>query len=147
MLQPVVQVCASFPANFLFPMVMAVFIAWHIPLNIGGIVLMALGTQWYILFNVIAGAGAIPNDLLEASRDMRLPRVLRWRYVLLPGIFASFVTGGITAAGGAWNAPSSPNSSVTTGPTTMPTDWATTSPNRPHRRRRDTPRCCCWASS
>ncbi|WP_043456888.1 ABC transporter permease [Gordonia polyisoprenivorans] len=104
MLQPVVQVCASFPANFLFPMVMAVFIAWHIPLNIGGIVLMALGTQWYILFNVIAGAGAIPNDLLEASRDMRLPRVLRWRYVLLPGIFASFVTGGITAAGGAWNA-------------------------------------------
>lgn len=104
LLQPVVQVAASFPANFLFPMVMAVFIAAHIPLNIGGIVLMALGTQWYILFNVIAGAGAIPNDLLEAARDMQLPRVQRWRYVLLPGIFASYVTGGITAAGGAWNA-------------------------------------------
>ena len=104
MLQPVVQVCASFPANFLFPMVMAVFVAGHIPLNIGGIVLMALGTQWYILFNVIAGAGAIPNDILEASRDMQLPTALRWRNVLLPGIFASYVTGGITAAGGAWNA-------------------------------------------
>lgn len=104
LLQPVVQICASFPANFIFPMVMAVFVAGHIPLDIGGIVLMALGTQWYILFNVIAAAGAIPNDLLEAARDMGLSRRLRWREVLLPGIFAGYVTGGITAAGGAWNA-------------------------------------------
>ncbi|NMO02055.1 ABC transporter permease subunit [Gordonia sp. TBRC 11910] len=104
MLQPVIQVCASFPANFLFPIVTAVFLALHIGLDVGGIVLMALGTQWYILFNVIAGASAIPNDLLEASADMRLSRSLRWRKVLLPAIFASYVTGGITAAGGAWNA-------------------------------------------
>lgn len=103
-LQPVVQVCASFPANFLFPLVTAVLVAWNIPLDLGGVVLMALGTQWYILFNVIAAASAIPGDLLEAADDMRLPRLLRWRYVLLPGVFAGYVTGGITAAGGAWNA-------------------------------------------
>ncbi|GAA1071752.1 ABC transporter permease [Tsukamurella spumae] len=103
-LQPIIQICASFPANFLFPLVTAVFVAWHIPLNLGGIVLMALGTQWYILFNVIAAASAIPGDLLEAAADMRLPRTMRWRHVLLPGVFAGYVTGGITAAGGAWNA-------------------------------------------
>ena len=103
-LQPVVQVCASFPANFLFPLVTAVLVAWNIPLDLGGVVLMALGTQWYILFNVIAAASAIPGDLLEAADDMRLPRLLTWRYVLLPGVFAGYVTGGITAAGGAWNA-------------------------------------------
>ncbi|MET9327761.1 ABC transporter permease subunit [Tsukamurella sp. NPDC003166] len=103
-LQPIIQVCASFPANFLFPVVTAVFVAWHIPLNLGGIVLMALGTQWYILFNVIAAASAIPGDLLEAADDMRLPRTMKWRSVLLPGVFAGYVTGGITAAGGAWNA-------------------------------------------
>ncbi|CAM3844523.1 ABC transporter permease [Tsukamurella ocularis] len=103
-LQPVVQVCASFPANFLFPLVTAVLVAWNIPLDLGGVVLMALGTQWYILFNVIAAAGAIPGDLLAAADDMRLPRLLTWRYVLLPGVFAGYVTGGITAAGGAWNA-------------------------------------------
>ncbi|MGX9293926.1 ABC transporter permease [Tsukamurella paurometabola] len=103
-LQPVVQVCASFPANFLFPLVTAVLVAWNIPLDLGGVVLMALGTQWYILFNVIAAASAIPGDLLEAADDMRLPRLLKWRYVLLPGVFAGYVTGGITAAGGAWNA-------------------------------------------
>ncbi|NMD55038.1 ABC transporter permease subunit [Tsukamurella conjunctivitidis] len=103
-LQPVVQVCASFPANFLFPLVTAVLVAWNIPLDLGGVVLMALGTQWYILFNVIAAASAIPGDLLEAADDMRLPRLLKWRSVLLPGVFAGYVTGGITAAGGAWNA-------------------------------------------
>ncbi|WP_411863229.1 ABC transporter permease [Tsukamurella tyrosinosolvens] len=103
-LQPFIQIFASFPANFLFPVVTAVFVAWSIPLNVGGIVLMALGTQWYILFNVIAAASAIPGDLLEAADDMRLPRLMTWRYVLLPGVFAGYVTGGITAAGGAWNA-------------------------------------------
>ncbi|TWS19025.1 ABC transporter permease subunit [Tsukamurella asaccharolytica] len=103
-LQPIIQIFASFPANFLFPVVTAVFIAWNIPLNFGGILLMALGTQWYILFNVIAAASAIPGDLLEAADDMRLPRLMKWRYVLLPGVFAGYVTGGITAAGGAWNA-------------------------------------------
>jgi len=102
--QPVVQVLASFPANFLFPIVTAVLLATGISLNWGGILLMALGSQWYILFNVIAGASAIPNDLREASANLRLPRILRWRSLILPAIFASYVTGGITAAGGAWNA-------------------------------------------
>lgn len=102
--QPVVQVLASFPANFLFPIVTAVLLLTGISLNWGGILLMALGSQWYILFNVIAGASAIPNDLREASANLRLPRILRWRRLILPGIFASYVTGGITAAGGAWNA-------------------------------------------
>jgi NitT/TauT family transport system permease protein len=102
--QPIVQVLASFPANFLFPLVTAVLLATGISLNIGGILLMALGAQWYILFNVIAGASAIPNDLREAAANLRLPRMLWWRRLILPAIFPSYVTGGITAAGGAWNA-------------------------------------------
>jgi len=102
--QPVVQVLASFPANFLFPMFAAVLVVTGISLNVGGIVLMALGSQWYILFNVIAGASAIPNDLREAAAILQLPRTLRWRKLILPAIFPSYVTGGITAAGGAWNA-------------------------------------------
>jgi NitT/TauT family transport system permease protein len=102
--QPVVQVLASFPANFLFPMFAAVLVVMGISLNLGGIALMALGSQWYILFNVIAGASAIPNDLREAAANLRLPRMLWWRKLILPAIFPSYVTGGITAAGGAWNA-------------------------------------------
>ncbi|BBY67613.1 ABC transporter permease [Mycolicibacterium helvum] len=102
--QPVVQVLASFPANFLFPLVTAGLIATGIGLNIGGILLMALGSQWYILFNVIAGASAIPNDLREASANLMLPTALKWRKLVLPAIFPSYITGGITAAGGAWNA-------------------------------------------
>ena len=65
---------------------------------------MMLGAQWYILFNVIAGASAIPNDLREMMVTMRLTRSQRWRRVILPAIFPAYVTGGITAAGGAWNA-------------------------------------------
>ncbi|TGD86353.1 ABC transporter permease subunit [Mycolicibacterium sp. CH28] len=102
--QPVVQVLASFPANFLFPLVTAGLIATGVGLNIGGILLMALGSQWYILFNVIAGASAIPNDLREASANLMLPRALMWRKLILPAILPSYITGGITAAGGAWNA-------------------------------------------
>jgi NitT/TauT family transport system permease protein len=102
--QPVVQVLASFPANFLFPLFTALLLATGVSLNIGGIVLMALGSQWYILFNVIAGASAIPNDLREAAANLQLPRTLLWRKLILPAIFPSYVTGGITAAGGAWNA-------------------------------------------
>jgi len=102
--QPVVQVLASFPANFLFPLFTALLLVTGISINWGGILLMALGTQWYILFNVIAGASAIPTDLRDASASLRLPTVLRWRTLILPGIFGSYVTGGITAAGGAWNA-------------------------------------------
>jgi NitT/TauT family transport system permease protein len=102
--QPVVQVLASFPANFAFPLITAVLVATGISLNWGGILLMSLGAQWYILFNVIAGASAIPNDLREAAANLRLPRMLWWRRLVLPAIFSSYVTGGITAAGGAWNA-------------------------------------------
>ncbi|MFU0663239.1 ABC transporter permease [Gardnerella vaginalis] len=103
-MQPIVQILASFPANFIFPFAMMWFIAWHIDLGWGSIILMALGTQWYILFNVIAGASAIPDDLREMSRSFRLSRALRWKTLILPSIFGSWCTGGITAAGGAWNA-------------------------------------------
>ena len=102
--QPVVQVLASFPAILLFPLITLVFIDLHISLNIGAILLMMLGAQWYILFNVIAGASSIPNDLREMATNMHLTRRLRWRRVILPAIFPYYVTGGITAAGGAWNA-------------------------------------------
>jgi NitT/TauT family transport system permease protein len=102
--QPIVQVLASFPANFLFPLATVVFVALHVSLNIGAILLMALGSQWYILFNVIAGASAIPSDLREAMTCLRVDGKLRWRSFILPAIFPSYVTGGITAAGGAWNA-------------------------------------------
>jgi NitT/TauT family transport system permease protein len=102
--QPVVQILASFPANFLFPFAAALFVALGLSLNIGGIFLMALGAQWYILFNVIAGAMSIPSDLKEAMTNFQVSRWLRWRKLILPGIFGAYVTGGITAAGGAWNA-------------------------------------------
>lgn len=103
-MQPVVQILASFPANFIFPFAMMWFMAWHIDLGWGSIILMALGTQWYILFNVIAGASAIPDDLREMARSFRLNRMLKWKTLVLPAIFGSWCTGGITAAGGAWNA-------------------------------------------
>ena len=102
--QPVVQVLASFPANFLFPFITLLLIRTGIGLNLGGILLMALGAQWYILFNVIAGAAAIPSDLREAATNLRLSRGLRWRALIGPAVFPAWVTGGITAAGGAWNA-------------------------------------------
>ncbi|GAA4139752.1 hypothetical protein GCM10023068_06930 [Leifsonia shinshuensis] len=102
--QPVVQLLASFPANFLFPFAIAFFVATSIPLDYGGILLMALGSQWYILFNVIAGASAIPTDLRQAMDSFGVGRVQRWRRLILPAIFPAYVTGGITAAGGAWNA-------------------------------------------
>ena len=102
--QPVVQVLASFPAILLFPFATLVFIDLGISLNYGAILLMLLGAQWYILFNVIAGASSIPNDLREMMVTMRLTRRQRWQQVILPAIFPAYVTGGITAAGGAWNA-------------------------------------------
>lgn len=102
--QPVVQVLASFPANFVFPFATAAFVALGISLNYGAILLMALGAQWYILFNVIAGASAIPTDLREAMTTFRVGGRLKWRSFILPAVFPSYVTGGITAAGGAWNA-------------------------------------------
>jgi NitT/TauT family transport system permease protein len=103
-MQPVVQVLASFPANFLFPFATAAFIALHLSLDFGGILLMALGTQWYVLFNVIAGASAVPSDLREAMDNLGVRGWARWKRLILPGIFPAYVTGAITAAGGAWNA-------------------------------------------
>ncbi|MBB4925140.1 ABC transporter permease [Kitasatospora kifunensis] len=102
--QPIVQVLASFPANFLFPFATVVFLAIGISLNLGSVLLMALGAQWYILFNVIAGASAIPSDLREAMTGFHVGGWLRWRSFILPAVFPYYVTGGITAAGGAWNA-------------------------------------------
>ena len=102
--QPVVQILASFPANFLFPFATLLFIHTGISLNIGAVLLMALGSQWYILFNVIAGAMAIPTDLREAMDNLRITGWQRWRSLIIPGIFPFYVTEAITASGGAWNA-------------------------------------------
>jgi NitT/TauT family transport system permease protein len=104
LLQPVVQVLASFPAPMLFPLVIGALQLAGVTLDWGSIVLMLLGTQWYILFNVIAGAMAIPADLREAARSYRLTRWQRFRILYLPGVFPQLVTGWVTAAGGAWNA-------------------------------------------
>jgi NitT/TauT family transport system permease protein len=104
LLQPVVQVAASFPAPMLFPLVIAGLQWAGIPLGWGSILLMLLGTQWYILFNVIAGAMAVPSDLREAARSYRLVGWQRFRVLYLPAIFPYLVTGWVTAAGGAWNA-------------------------------------------
>ena len=103
-MQPIVQVLASFPANFIFPFAIVVFIDIGLSLNFGAIVLMALGTQWYVLFNVIAGASAVPSDLKEAMDNLGVRGLDRWRRLILPAIFPAYVTGAITAAGGAWNA-------------------------------------------
>jgi len=102
--QPLVQIGASFPANLLFPVVVLAFIALHINLDWGSVILIALGTQWYILFNVIAGASSVPSDLREAATIFRLRGWNLWRTLILPAIFPAWVTGALTAAGGAWNA-------------------------------------------
>lgn len=102
--QPMVQIFASFPANFLFPFVTTFLVATGISINWGAIVLMMLGAQWYILFNVIAGAQAMPSDLREAMSNMRVGGWLWWKRFALPAVMPAYVTGGITASGGAWNA-------------------------------------------
>jgi NitT/TauT family transport system permease protein len=103
-LQPVVQVVASFPAPMLFPLVIAILTWLGVSLGWGSIVLMLLGTQWYILFNVIAGAMTIPADLREAARSYRFRGWQRFWVLYLPAVFPALVTGWVTAAGGAWNA-------------------------------------------
>ena len=102
--QPLAQIAASFPVNMTFPFVVAFFIFARIPMNLGSIFLMALGTQWYILFNVIAGAMAIPSDLREAATLFGLARWRLWKTLIIPAIFPFWVTGAVTASGGAWNA-------------------------------------------
>jgi NitT/TauT family transport system permease protein len=103
-LQPVTQVAASFPAPMLFPAVLVLLHVLGVPLSMGSIVLMLLGTQWYILFNVVAGASAIPTDLREAATSYRLSRWRRFTSLYAPAVFPYLVTGWVTAAGGAWNA-------------------------------------------
>jgi len=103
-LQPVVQVVASFPAPMLFPLVTIAMLAMNIDFNWGCVVLMVLGAQWYILFNVIAGAMAIPGELKEVGALFRTPWLRRWTRLYIPCVFPYLVTGLITAAGGAWNA-------------------------------------------
>jgi NitT/TauT family transport system permease protein len=103
-MQPIVQVFASFPANFIFPFAIAFFLYIGLSLNYGSILLMALGTQWYVLFNVIAGASAVPSDLREAMDNLDVHGWERWRRMIIPAVFPAYVTGAITAAGGAWNA-------------------------------------------
>jgi NitT/TauT family transport system permease protein len=103
-LQPVVQVAASFPAPMLFPICLMIFHAIGLPLGVGAMVLMLLGTQWYILFNVIAGSQAIPSELRECSVAFRMDRWPRFWSLEVPAVLPALVTGWITAAGGAWNA-------------------------------------------
>jgi NitT/TauT family transport system permease protein len=102
--QPVAQFLSAFPANFLFPFVTLMLIATGVSLNVGSILLMSLGAQWYVLFNVIAGAQSVPSDLREMAANMGLRAWPLWRRLIIPGVFSAWVTGGITAAGGAWNA-------------------------------------------
>jgi NitT/TauT family transport system permease protein len=102
--QPLAQIAASVPATALFPVVLLLLIRVGGGLGIGSIVLLLLGTQWYILFNVIAGAIAIPTDLKECCSVFRLEGIQRWKKLILPGIFPYLVTGMVTASGGAWNA-------------------------------------------
>ncbi len=102
--QPIVQVAASFPAPILFPIILLGLIKIGGGLGIGSIVLMLLGTQWYILFNVIAGAMAIPSDLKDVSELFHFTQWQKWKTLILPGIFPYLITGLVTASGGAWNA-------------------------------------------
>jgi NitT/TauT family transport system permease protein len=102
--QPLAQIVASVPATAFFPVLLMGLVRMGGGLGIGSIALMLLGTQWYILFNVIAGAMSIPSDLREVAQLYRFTRWQRWRRLILPGIFPYLITGMITASGGAWNA-------------------------------------------
>jgi NitT/TauT family transport system permease protein len=103
-LQPVIQFAASFPAPMLYPVVFGWVLAVGGNLGWGAVVLMMLGAQWYILFNVAAGAQSIPADMLSCADVFKIGNWNRWRYFILPAIFPFLVTGWITSAGGAWNA-------------------------------------------
>jgi NitT/TauT family transport system permease protein len=102
--QPLAQIAASFPATALFPVILLGLMKLGAGLGVGSVALMMLGTQWYILFNVIAGAMAIPSDLREVSQLFHFTSLQRWTTVILPGIFPFLITGMVTASGGAWNA-------------------------------------------
>lgn len=101
--QPIAQILASIPATALFPVILLFFLNLRGGLQISSIILMALGTQWYLLFNVIGGAKQIPKDFIELSKVFKLSGKNWWTIVVIPTIFPSLITGGITAWGGAWN--------------------------------------------
>ena len=103
-LQAVAQFLAAFPVNLVFPIAVLGIVRWQLNPSIWLSPLMVLGTQWYILFNVIAGASTIPTELRYAAQNLGLSGWLRWKRYLLPAVFPSFVTGAITASGGSWNA-------------------------------------------
>ncbi len=103
LLQPVIQVVASFPAPMLFPLVVLAFQRAGVGLGLGAVALMVLAGQWYILFNVISAVAAIPEQLKDAANAFQLPPLARWRSLYLPAAFPALVTGWVTAAGGAWN--------------------------------------------
>ncbi len=102
--QPIIQFLAAFPSNLFFPLAVIGITHYHLNVEIWVSPLMILGTQWYILFNVIGGVIAIPAELHYAAGNLGVTRWLWWRRVILPGIFSAYVTGALTAAGGAWNA-------------------------------------------
>jgi len=102
--QPVAQFLAAFPVNLLFPIVVSLIAMWSLDPDIWLSPLMVLGTQWYILFNVIAGASALPRELRDASDNLQIKGWLWWRKVALPAVFPYYLTGAITASGGSWNA-------------------------------------------
>lgn len=102
--QPLIQFLASFPAYLFFPVVVMVIVRFHLNPEIWTSPLMVLGTQWYILFNVIAGTLALPKDLKQVANNLQVRGWLWWKRLILPAIFPYFITGAITAAGGAWNA-------------------------------------------
>lgn len=103
-IQPVAQFLAAFPANLLYPLVVILIVKFHLNVNIWVTPLMILGAQWYVLFNIIAGASVLPKDLLQVADNLGLNLWLRWRRLILPGIFPYYITGAITAVGGTWNA-------------------------------------------
>ena len=103
-LQPVAQFLAAFPANVLFPIAVSAIVVFKLDPDIWLSPLMILGTQWYILFNVIAGASAIPTELRDVGTNLQVRGWLWWKKVALPAVFPYYLTGAITASGGSWNA-------------------------------------------
>jgi NitT/TauT family transport system permease protein len=102
-IQPIAQFLAAFPANLLFPIVVIVLVRYALNPNIWLMPLMIVGTQWYVLFNVVAGASAFPGDLKEATANLGVKGLLWWRKVIIPGILPYYITGALTASGAAWN--------------------------------------------
>ena len=102
--QPIVQFLAAFPANLFFPIAVALIVKYHANTEIWLSPLMILGTQWYILFNVIAGASSLPQDFKYVARNLGLRKLIWWRRLIIPAIFPAYITGALTAAGGSWNA-------------------------------------------